>query len=198
MGGCHLACSFCDTDFDGGTATTDFALVEQIIAAGGERTRLAVITGGEPLRQNLCNVVTPLMAAGWHVQFETAGNFWWPWMDALVKGTQVPLLGVSVVCSPKTPQIHPKIIKNAAAFKFIIDSSNYDPLVGLPARAVQGDGPAWRPDLNDAAMRERIWVQACDTTHADSTAHNVRLARDAALAFGYSLSLQTHKIIDVP
>ena len=74
LAGCHLKCSFCDTDF-----TSNRALVTVFeLGARVEKHRhgLVVLTGGEPMRQNIVPLCEALVAGGYTVQIETAGSFW--------------------------------------------------------------------------------------------------------------------------
>ncbi len=76
------ACRFCDTDFvgTGGTGGGRFvgaaALAQAIEAAwtGGADSRLAVLTGGEPLLQTDAALIDALHARGFTVAVETNGT----------------------------------------------------------------------------------------------------------------------------
>ena len=105
LAGCNLACKFCDTEFE--TKIDNLLSVDQIVA---QTTALrhhgwVVLTGGEPMRQNVVPLCEALAARGRHVQIETAGNFWVPeeW-----QGRFEHLLhegDVSIVVSPKTAHV---------------------------------------------------------------------------------------------
>ena len=90
-------CNFCDTDFvgtdgtDGGRYADARALADAIEAAWGDdqESRLAVLTGGEPLLQVDSPLIEALHAAGFEIALET-------------NGTLVPPPGIDWICvSPK-------------------------------------------------------------------------------------------------
>src|SRR5262245_23888824 len=80
LGGCNLKCHFCDTDFESSTwRPSHDELIDKFNALEtAETTRLVVLTGGEPFRQNAVPLMTTLLAAGWTIQVETAGLLWLP------------------------------------------------------------------------------------------------------------------------
>src|SRR5690606_21434036 len=52
LGGCNLACHFCDTEFESYQPMELEEIVQQVIELTGKtHTKLVVITGGEPFRQ---------------------------------------------------------------------------------------------------------------------------------------------------
>ena len=53
LGGCNLQCKFCDTEFDDFHDKTIDEIIS-IIMSIKVNINLVVITGGEPLRQNIC------------------------------------------------------------------------------------------------------------------------------------------------
>ena len=73
LGGCNLACDFCDTEFE---RFAPMAVAEIVARAREEALPLAVITGGEPLRQNIAPLCEALLHAGMQVQIETNGTLW--------------------------------------------------------------------------------------------------------------------------
>ena len=80
LGGCNLACKFCDTEFD---SYQNLSLEEIILETkklsenNKKRTHnLIVITGGEPLRQNIIPLCEELIQDGFVVQIETNGTLY--------------------------------------------------------------------------------------------------------------------------
>ena len=79
LGGCNLACSWCDTEFENGNTyqSTD-RLVQSIVSSTKAMSNqysnekpLVVITGGEPLRQNIYPLCASLLQKEQRVQIET-------------------------------------------------------------------------------------------------------------------------------
>jgi 7-carboxy-7-deazaguanine synthase len=71
--GCHLRCSYCDTEyaFQGGERLTVDAVVARVAALGAN---LVEVTGGEPLLQpGVYPLMGALLAAGHEVLLETSG-----------------------------------------------------------------------------------------------------------------------------
>jgi 7-carboxy-7-deazaguanine synthase (Cx14CxxC type) len=96
----EAACDFCDTDFVGtdGVGGGKFATADQLAAAiaeswiGGERDRLVVFTGGEPLLQLDGPLINALHHQGFEIAVETNGTIAAPdgidWICVSPKGKQ--------------------------------------------------------------------------------------------------------------
>src|SRR5580698_2892142 len=123
--GCNLACTFCDTQFsdpEDPKVALDI-LVEQVQQIKGS-TRLVVITGGEPFRQEIRPLCRKLWMNGHNVQIETAGTL-------LLEGIQQ---WAEIVCSPKTPTVHEQVQRYARCFKYVVDfGMNFDGYVPITA-----------------------------------------------------------------
>jgi organic radical activating enzyme len=192
MGGCNLACFYCDTEFSRGLSTVTPEQLLQDIREEQERNpgaRLVVFTGGEPMLQDLRPIIQALFyyqMAG-QVQVETAGTVMWPnWPHHLA-----PL-----VVSPKTPKVNAEVAREAVAWKYILRASGVDPRDGLPAYSTQEQGkeqPVARP-----GNRAPVYVQPCDEQSPDLTERNTDIAIRVALNFGYRLSFQVHKMVNMP
>jgi len=117
LAGCNLKCWFCDTDFEGGEEVFDENLFTAIdIAARPHDCRLVVITGGEPMVQNIGALCAMLLDSGFVVQIETSGS---------ASAPRLPY-GESrfhVVCSPKTGTVHPDM-EYATAWKYVVRLSH--------------------------------------------------------------------------
>lgn len=72
--GCNLACSFCDTEFEGSMAMTASAIAGAARALS-ENAEWALLTGGEPGQQMDAALVDLLHEAGFKVAIETNGTF---------------------------------------------------------------------------------------------------------------------------
>lgn len=178
LGGCNLACSFCDTEFEDfrPIATEDIVRDVKFMAAeDGARVReLVVITGGEPLRQPIGPLCDALLEEGFSVQIETNGTLWRPLPEQ-----------VHIVCSPKASggSYHPirtDVLSRAQALKFLISAED----------AAYADVV----EVGQSAYDLPVYVQPIDAY--DEAKNKANLAKASALAaqHGYHLSLQMHKI----
>lgn len=175
LGGCNLACGFCDTEFEDFSALSLDAILARV--AEYPAIRLVVITGGEPLRQPIGLLCGQLLNCGYRVQIETNGTLW----------RELPE-GVDVVCSPKASggayhPLRPDVLAHASALKFIV--SAHDEVY----RNV--------PDVGQAGMAVPVYVQPMDEQDGAKNRENYAHAVALCLAHGYRLSLQTHKILGI-
>jgi organic radical activating enzyme len=220
LAGCNLRCAFCDTDFE--SNYDNLESIEQIAdwvkeQAPPRRTDVAlepplvIITGGEPFLQyeliELCKEL--VFGRHYHVQIETAGTVWLPhFHDFLVpKYVFNParlVAGVSVVVSPKTPKVTADVAAIASAWKYIVRVKQVSSVDGLPCVATQaGLGGmhqilARPPEHILFGAPELVYVQPCweelnETKYRANVAECVR----SSLRFGYRVSLQQHRYLDV-
>ena len=178
LGGCNLACSFCDTEFESFAAKTLEDIVTQIqsLSKNSEDTRsifLVVITGGEPLRQPIGLLCEELFALGYKIQIETNGTLYQELPDR-----------IEIVCSPKVTNgkyhnINEQLLPKITVFKFLISNN-------IP-------GYNNVPNLGQVLYNISVFVQAMDEYNEKLNAENKRLAVGLALERGYRLSYQMHK-----
>jgi len=174
LGGCNLACTFCDTEFESFRKMELEGIVARVKELVGS-ARLIVITGGEPLRQPIAPLCEALLEAGFKVQIETNGTLWRELPEA-----------VEIVCSPKNTgsgyfPVRADLLSRINAFKFIIsaEQSGY----GDVSDVGQGGIP--------------VYVQPMDEYDEAKNEANLALAMQLSQRHGYRLSLQLHKIIGV-
>lgn len=174
LGGCNLACAFCDTAFEDFAAMEKEAIVREVkrLAAG---QKLVVITGGEPLRQNIAPLCEDLLAHGFRIQVETNGTLY----------RELPA-DVHIVCSPKNTNggyypVRGDLLARVDAFKFLISASD----------------AAYRdvPEIGQGSIP--VFVQPMDEADEGKNAANLARAAKIAQLHGYRLSLQLHKILGI-
>jgi 7-carboxy-7-deazaguanine synthase len=173
LGGCNLACTFCDTEFESFTDWTLTALLEEVKRLSGPHTRLVVLTGGEPFRQPISPLCDALLERGYSVQIETNGTLYRP-LDARVE----------IVCSPKHAgtgfyAIRPDLLARVTAFKFLLDAED------SPYREV--------PEVGQSNISAPVYVQPIDQQDAARNTQNLAYTTEYALRHGYRLSVQLHK-----
>lgn len=203
LAGCNLRCPGCDTDY---TSDRHLLSVKQILDAMNmlSEVNLVVITGGEPLRQDLTNLVrTLVLVCGYNVQIETNGTL--PIssaMESLVRTDMPPCLrqesGLYIVCSPKAPSVNKRLQSHVMAYKYVLSPGFIDSRDGLPTAVLDNRIP-W--DNGKTVFRPGeeyhgpIYVQPCDfhepTLNEESLQHTI----DICLQYGYILQLQIHKLI---
>lgn len=185
LAGCNLKCVWCDTEFESSTWKPGReALIERVASTAAPRCDLVVLTGGEPLRQDVTPLIEGLLNRGFRVQIETNGTLW-------VELPEDPR--VTVVCSPKTARLDPDLEARIDAYKYILAAGEVDPEDGLPAMSTQRVGRAQRL----ARPREGVpvWVQPRDDGDAVHNEANLKAATSSALKHGHRLGLQLHKIV---
>lgn len=171
---CNLRCTFCDTDFTSNIVSMSTDELLDGINACRQRaptTRLVVITGGEPMLQELGmlvpDIITKLHMA---VQIETAGTVWPASFDAPLMREYLDREDLfTIVCSPKTPRVHGSVEKHCRHWKYIIRAEgNVSPDDGLPTSSTQPVGPVaatlFRPKerTHGDPRRAVIWIQPCE------------------------------------
>lgn len=182
LGGCNLACDFCDTEFEDYKSVPIVEIAQKIgelsLNNAGIRVRkLVVITGGEPLRQNIVPLCELLIAKGFGVQIETNGTLY----------RELPS-EVDIVCSPKNTgagymKMRDDLLSRVSALKFIISA------VDEKYNHVGNVGQ----DLYNIP----VYVQPMDEKDDTKNAANRQLAVELAMQYGYRMSLQTHKILKI-
>ncbi len=189
--GCNLRCPSCDTLYTTGRHKHSIAEILQAINDLGEGVvKLTVITGGEPFRQDISELVTTLLYAGstsfdfQQVQVETNGTLYLP--DFPFGSPRV-----SIVCSPKTAKINSQLEPMITAFKYILHADSVSQEDGLPLASLGYDCVPFRcPDSSVP-----IFVQPFDSGDETENARHRQAAVASCLKYGYRLSLQLHKTL---
>jgi len=184
---CNLRCKMCDTDFTNNAHVLPYEQIcAQIVkAAGLRRTRLVVITGGEPLLQNIVPLCMQLRRFNFRVQIETAGTIWVPGLEGC---------DIALVCSPKTGKVHKEIQLRCKHYKYVVgdgDEVRDGKIVASYQVATKPQVLAWPEG------EATIWIQPRDDQSPDRNAANTEFARDLCLKYGYRMCVQLHKLIGV-
>jgi organic radical activating enzyme len=196
LAGCNLACWFCDTDFSDAswTPTVDelctaiFGCAADTFGGGEWTDRLVVLTGGEPLRQNCVPLVQRLLTSfGCRVQIETNGTLW----------QELPVHpALCIVVSPKTPVLAQGVRLRASAWKYILRAGEVSPSDGLPIASTQRKGTVTLPAR--PTNLAPVYISPCDERDPVANAENRRVVAYAAMRHGYTVSLQVHKLLEMP
>lgn len=178
LGGCNLACNFCDTMFEEFETMKAEDVAARVAELAADLVKLVVITGGEPMRQNIALLCEMLVAKGFVVQVETNGTLY----RELHKD-------VEIVCSPKNANgqyypLRPDLLARLSAIKFLISESN--------------ENYGYVPDVGQKEYDIPVYVQPMDEEDDAKNTANYEFANKLAEAGGYQLSLQMHKIWGIP
>jgi len=176
LGGCNLACTFCDTEFDeyqNWELNSIITKVDEI----SNHTKLIVITGGEPFRQPINALCIALLEKNYRIQIETNGTIY----------REVPS-AVHIVCSPKNTgqgykKIRPDLLKNINAFKFIISKSNPD--------------YNHIPEIGQSEYNLPTYIQPMDEYDTKKNRDNQEFVTNLAIKHNVLISLQLHKILGI-
>ncbi len=193
MTGCNLKCYYCDTNWDDEKDPyihiLDIFCTLDKLKEKYPNVKLIVITGGEPTRQNLTELIEGFIHRGFTIEIETAGTFW----QECFRAPEVHL-----IVSPKNDYVHSAISTNVTVWKYVVSVNGYKPEAireGLPTINPQrdgGNGNLYQPPYGNVAP---IYISPCDEGLAEKNA-NRRLALDIVLSSQkYRLSIQMHKIV---
>ncbi len=191
---CNLRCHFCDTPFDDGVVLSLDQLTE--LVGKIKHDTLAngiVVTGGEPLLQNIIPLVEAANQYDLYVSVETAGTVYRPGLEKYFDKHR-SIKGNLITCSPKTGTINKMLEPLVGAYKYIIKANETDLDDGLPNMSTQNLGVPrriFRPKDDHIP----IYVQPCDEQDVEKNRANMQVAAKVAMKYGYDLSLQIHKIV---
>jgi 7-carboxy-7-deazaguanine synthase len=182
LGGCNLACDFCDTEFDSYQNFSLEEIIKKVLElsknnAGELVRKLVVITGGEPLRQPIEKLCEELVGLDFLVQIETNGTLF----------RDLPK-EVKIICSPKVTngkyhQIRPDLLVRINAFKFLISANKQE----------YSDVPNFIQNTSSAA----VYLQPMDEYDEMKNQKNIQHVLKLAEASGYRISLQMHKFLSI-
>ena len=185
LSGCNLRCTWCDTDFESSQWQPSLhELLDEIDTLRPDHCQLVVITGGEPLRQNIAPLVEALLQRRLKVQIETNGTLW----------IDLPeVADLILVCSPKTAYLHPRILERAQVFKYVIQAECFNEADGLPSLSTQSEAPL-SCEIRRPPKGAQVYVMPLDSASPQANEANVRACVEIAKKFGYKLTLQSHKL----
>ncbi len=184
----------CDTDFlvnwekCAPTIANEVDKLFPVSLAKTNQCRLVVITGGEPLIQEITPLFIELLDKFYEVQIETSGKV------SSKRSSEYFNSRVKYVVSPKTKKINRKIGEYAQAWKYVVAPGMVSSDDGLPCVSPQ-DGKL--VDLARPLNRAPIYVQPLGSDDPMESIKNQEFAADLAMKYGYRLSVQLHKIIGV-
>jgi organic radical activating enzyme len=200
LAGCNLQCPLCDTDYtDGRKELPTGEIVDTALELTAlNKTRLVVITGGEPFRQNISNLVFQLLGLDFFVQIETNGTMALPSrFPAMYLEKDISLKeGVYIVVSPKTGTVHPSITEAACAYKYVATMESIcedglpDKALNHPAHPRLARPPEW--------FAGSVYLQPVDERDMEKDDANLAACIEACYKHGYTLQLQIHKYIGAP
>lgn len=191
LAGCNLRCTWCDTDFESNAVTLPLEeLVQRVLTLANKQTELVVITGGEPLLQNVVPFVKAMTSRFFRVQIETAGTVWVPDLEKC---------DVTIVCSPKTGKVHPMVYKKCRHFKYVVGTGDaISKYAGIAFALTTATQPKTKPkELASPSPSAVIWIQPRDDHDAEKNAENLKFATKACLDGGYRMGVQLHKLLGV-
>lgn len=178
LGGCNLACFFCDTYFEDYIALSLIDIINKVKLLASNKAKLVVITGGEPFRQPIERLCKRLLRNKFTVQIETNGTLYRP-IDKRVK----------IICSPKMVKgayhsIRQDLLPHITAFKFLISTGK--------------NGYNNIPEVGQGKYNIPVYVQPMDEGSELLNQRNLMHATAIALEKGYRLSIQMHKLANIP
>ena len=197
LAGCNLQCPACDTDYTSGRHSMGpyeiLAEVNELWREKRHRRGLVVITGGEPFRQDIKELITTLLSSDYYVQIESNGTL--EPADLAFNHNTHQRQGAYLVISPKTGKLAAEALAAACALKYVVkhDDIHED---GLPLSALDHPSNPY-PARPPKGWDRPIYVQPLDSKNTAENHRHTAAAVASCLEHGYILQLQVHKYIGV-
>lgn len=193
--GCNLQCPLCDTEYTSNRQMLDADDLMHVVKREAARSKkdvtLIVITGGEPLRQNVVPFLWTAFEHGFQVQIETNGSLY---VEGLATLSETHDL--TIVCSPKAGKVNKQLQPLVDAWKYVAtaDSLCDD---GLPKHALEHPAAPrlFRPP---ADSKVPVYLQPVDEVDPARNQANLSAVVASCMRHGHLLGLQVHKLIGVP
>lgn len=173
LSGCNLSCPFCDTLHQDGTEMSEQEIVDRVLSypakPKAQYNRHVVLTGGEPLLQINNKLVDLLHEHNCFVQIETNGTVMVP------KGVRLDW----ITCSPKHETLAlTQIDELKVLYQGEMSHSLLEKMAQVPCQEYR--------------------IQPCDYGNEEKNRAILQGTLDYLLAHPqWSLSLQTHKLINI-
>jgi 7-carboxy-7-deazaguanine synthase len=194
LAGCNLRCPGCDTDYTSKRTMMDSFMILDFINKLQSKSKIIVLTGGEPFRQNIAPLVYRLMDKGYIVQLETNGTF--PIPAAMITRLQLNSFKLVIVCSPKTSSINPTVAHYCKHFKYVLHHESINEKDGLPFQAL--GHPVVDQVFRPASFNNvTIYVQPEDSGDFTANYYNMEACKRSAFRHDYVVNLQLHKLLNV-
>lgn len=191
LAGCNLQCPGCDTEYTENARRLSFHDVTNAIQSI-HRIQcivkpLIVLTGGEPFRQNLIPLFNWLAKHSYRFQVETNGTLGLDKM-ALSDDARYRL---EIVCSPKTNKVVASLHEFIIAYKYVVNDGEIA-MDGMPETVL---GLPCKPARPHEGYFKKIYLQPADELDPVLNQKNLDAAIHTCTEHGYTLCIQTHKLI---
>lgn len=190
---CPLRCPGCDTDFLNGTEMTVDEILSHLI--GFNRTTLVVLTGGEPLAQDIRELCSSLIDKRFLIQVETSGV---ACLDANIAFLKMMRNWVKIVCSPKGTRLATGLESLIGFYKYVCAVSLIDDC-GLPMRTLRASdkiNSVYRDQDFLIYNPDKVFLQPLDEGDPIKNRNNLMFCAETCAEYGFRLTVQMHKMID--
>lgn len=186
---CNQQCWFCNVDYEEGDVHKLPELVDAIRAYGSRYCCSNVlITGGEPLLQNVFPLIDILNGHGMVVTLETAGTIYVHHLDKYFDSLRT-INNNLLICSPKTSTVVPEIVDIVGAWNYVVEVGSCENEYGLPVFSTQ----AWKGHPKPVYRAPRdgtpIFLQPLDSDIFGVYEANARYAARVCLKHGHRLNI---------
>lgn len=198
LAGCNLQCPLCDTDYTSKSEDWHPSALLAEVKSFNTPAKLVIITGGEPFRQDIEELVLLLVGDGYRVQIETNGTLAPPseTFASLVQLDTTRDFGCFIVCSPKTGKVNAELQPLISAYKYVAVDAELSLADGLPFSALDHTASPClaRPHCG---FHGRVYLQPCDEKDEIKNKKNLDACVKSVMEFGHTLQLQVHKLIEM-